>query len=95
MTQDDLVERVSDKVEAILCTRLYNKQLDGYTIEVSAELARAAIAECEKEYFIRIAAIKGQLDFVMAQRGEDITKLEAEAAVVRVCLMLLALPVAK
>ena len=47
MTQDDLVERVSDKVEAILCTRLYNKQLDGYTIEVSAELARAAIAKPE------------------------------------------------
>lgn len=52
---DELVERVdnpllgsvANKIEAILSSRLFDRRLNGYTLEASNELARAAIAECE------------------------------------------------
>lgn len=47
MTRDEQVKTMAWEIEDILLTRLHKGALDGYTLEASIEMARAALAVLE------------------------------------------------
>jgi hypothetical protein len=47
--QDKLVEAMARKAEEVITRRLHQGRLDGYTLEASQEIARAALSAIEAE----------------------------------------------